>query len=155
MCVLGLEMMFSDIADRGYNPWTIFPGPDFVISNIVFFHSRISMFSFCGGLKENSSKESNTIRRCGLVGESVLWWVRVLRCFSQVPFSVTVSWLPAAFWSRCSQHHTCLCTVIFPVMMIMDWTSETVSKPLLLNVFFVRVAVLSLYVALVVLELSV
>lgn len=44
-------------------------------------------------------------------------------------------------------YHACLYNAMFPTMMIAEWTSETVSKLPLLNVFFIRAALVmvSLY----------
>ena len=62
--------------------------------------------------------------RCGLVGGSVSLWRWALWFFSS--FTQCDSQLSSCcFWSRCRQH-ICLGTAMVPVMMIMDWTSETV-----------------------------
>jgi len=86
---------------------------------------------------------SGTIRRCGLVGGSMLlcmWPLRDPRLKLLPVWKILSFRLPAddnlllaACRSRCRtlpnfSRHVCLLTALLPTVMIMDWTSETVSQ---------------------------
>jgi hypothetical protein len=82
----------------------------------------------CGGLNM-LGLGSGTFRKCGLVGGSVL-----------VAVGVDLESFLLCLWNKIwnsqkLQHHVCLHDDIFPTMMIMDRTSETVSQ-LQLNVLW-------------------
>lgn len=81
--------------------------------------------------------------RHGLAG-SASPWKRASRSFPQVSLSVTVSWLPVAFESRCrtlSSSTTSAYTSSLPILMIMDWASENASDHVFLSIRIVLVMV--------------
>ena len=70
------------------------------------------------------------LNRCGLVeGSMSQQEVGFENSSAQASLLMTLSPLPVAYTSRCSQRHVCLHATLLCDMMIKDWPTETVREP--------------------------